>query len=107
MYNNKNIGCVLGGNFGFNRLIMSDLDDFMMENKPTGKSKLDIYASDILTLKQHGYSDKDVIRFLFEKKGLKVGTTTLARFLRASVKPLHHASLKKNLCQIQLNPLRP
>lgn len=62
---------------------MSDLDDFMMENKPTGKSKLDIYASDILTLKQHGYSDKDVIRFLFEKKGLKVGTTTLARFLKS------------------------
>lgn len=86
---------------------MSDLDDFMMENKPTGKSKLDIYASDILTLKQHGYSDKDVIRFLFEKKGLKVGTTTLARFLKSKREAFASREPEKNLCQIQLNPLRP
>ena len=73
---------------------MSDLDDFMVENKPTGKSKLDIYASDILTLKKHGYSDKDVIRFLFEKKGLKVGTTTLSRFLKNNRESLASGELK-------------
>jgi hypothetical protein len=76
---------------------MSDLDDFMVENKPTGKSKLDIYASDILTLKKHGYSNKDVIRFLFEKKGLKVGTTTLARFLKSKRESFVSSELGKKL----------
>lgn len=30
---------------------MSDIDDFMRNRKPTGKSKLDVYTNDILTLK--------------------------------------------------------
>ena len=31
---------------------MSDIDDFMRNRKPTGKSKLDVYTDDILTLKK-------------------------------------------------------
>lgn len=60
---------------------MSDIDDFMQATRPTGKSKLDRYKADILTLKQHGYSNSDVLRFLLEKKNVKAGSATLTRFL--------------------------
>lgn len=60
---------------------MNDLEKFISENKPKGKSRLDAYKEDILTLKKHRYSDKDVQRFLFEKKGIKVSITTLNRFI--------------------------
>lgn len=56
---------------------MSDIDDFMQAIRPTGKSKLDRYKADILTLKQHGYSNSDVLRFLLEKKNVKAGSATL------------------------------
>ena len=47
---------------------MSDIDDFMRNRKPTGKSKLDVYTNDILTLKKYGYSNADVLLYLSEKK---------------------------------------
>ena len=60
---------------------MSDIDDFMRNRKPTGKSKLDVYTNDILTLKKYGYSNADVLLYLSEKKNITVGSATLARFL--------------------------
>ena len=60
---------------------MSDIDDFMKNRKPTGKSKLDIYTDDILTLKKYGYSNADVLLYLSEKKNITVGSATLTRFL--------------------------
>lgn len=48
---------------------MSDVTDFMRENRPSGKiSKLDPYRSEIEELKQNDYSEKDILRFLAEKK---------------------------------------
>ena len=54
-------------------LYMSDIDDFMRNRKPTGKSKLDVYTDDILTLKKYGYSNADVLLYLSEKKNITVG----------------------------------
>ncbi len=63
---------------------MDDIDvhDFMATHKPRGKSpKLDRYTDAIFYLKEHGFSDDDVLLFLSEKKGLVVGKRTLSRFL--------------------------
>ena len=48
---------------------MSNYDDFIAENKPTGKSKLDRFQKEILGLKGLGYSEADILRFLLEKIG--------------------------------------
>ncbi|WP_373700714.1 hypothetical protein [Neisseria dentiae] len=62
---------------------MSDLDDFVKNNTPSGKkSKLDAFAREIFALKKLGYSEKDILRFLSEKKGVSVTQPTLNRFIR-------------------------
>lgn len=60
---------------------MSDLDDFMAQNKPTYRSKLQPYLSDIQTLCEHGYSEPDILRYLSEKKMLVVTRKTLHTFI--------------------------
>lgn len=63
---------------------MSDLDDFVKNNVPSGKkSKLDAFAGEIFTLKNLGYSEKDILKFLLEKKGMTVSQPTLNRFIRS------------------------
>lgn len=63
---------------------MSDLEDFVKNNAPSGKkSKLDAFAGEIFTLKNLGYSEKDILRFLLEKKGMTVSQPTLNRFIRS------------------------
>lgn len=65
---------------------MSDLEDFVKNNAPSGKkSKLDAFAGEIFTLKNLGYSEKDILRFLLEKKGIKVSQPTLNRFIRSHI----------------------
>ena len=65
---------------------MSDLEDFVKNNAPSGKkSKLDAFAGEIFTLKNLGYSEKDILRFLLEKKGIKVRQPTLNRFIRSQI----------------------
>lgn len=60
---------------------MSDLDDFMAQNKPTYRSKLQPYLDDIRVLRQHGYSEPDILRYLLEKKQLSVTRKTLHAFI--------------------------
>ena len=103
---------------------MSDLDDFMSETRPSGKaSKLDPYLVEIDTLKKHAYSEKDILRFLEEKKGLVVTQPTLNRFIKTRIRN-EKVSLKKGpeaentvmnkesnkhetvICQDALNPQR-
>ena len=63
---------------------MSDLDDFVKNNAPSGKkSKLAAFAGEIFTLKDLGYSEKDILRFLLEKKEMAVSQPTLNRFIRS------------------------
>lgn len=65
---------------------MSDLEDFVKNNAPSGKkSKLDAFAGEIFTLKNLGYSEKDILRFLLEKKGIKVSQPTLNRFIHSQI----------------------
>lgn len=66
---------------------MSNYDDFIAENKPTGKSKLDRFQKEILGLKGLGYSEADILRFLLEKEGVSVSRQTLNRFIRQNKKP--------------------
>ncbi len=66
---------------------MSDLDDFMAENKPTFRSKLQPYLSDIQTLWQHGYSEPDILRYLSKKKMLVVTRKTLHAFIVKNIQP--------------------
>jgi hypothetical protein len=66
---------------------MSDVTDFMRENRPSGKiSKLDPYRSEIEELKQNDYSEKDILRFLAEKKGIVVTQPTLNRFIKTRIR---------------------
>lgn len=68
---------------------MTDLADFMSRAVPEGKSsKLRPYADDIATLKNHGYSEAQILQYLSEKKGIKVSRPTLSRFIRAYLKPV-------------------
>ena len=63
---------------------MSDLEDFVKNNAPSGTtSKLDAFAGENFTLKNLGYSEKDILRFLLEKKGMTVSQPTLNRFIRS------------------------
>lgn len=66
-------------------LIMSDLDDFMAQNKPTYRTKLQPYLSDIRTLYEHGYSEPDILRYLSEKKMLAVTRKTLHSFILKNI----------------------
>lgn len=66
---------------------MSDLDDFMAQNKPTYRSKLQPYLSDIQTLCEHGYSEPDILRYLSEKKMLVVTRKTLHTFIVKNIQP--------------------
>lgn len=64
---------------------MSDLDNFMAENKPTYRSKLQPYLDDIRTLWQNGYSEPDILRYLSEKKMLVVTRKTLHSFILKNI----------------------
>ncbi|MDO4641693.1 MAG: hypothetical protein Q4A84_08370 [Neisseria sp.] len=69
---------------------MNDLEEFMAANKPAGKSsKLDRYLTDIRTLKDNGYSEKQIIVYLKEKKGLSVSRPTLNRFVQQYLNTNH------------------
>ncbi|WP_314309642.1 hypothetical protein [Kingella denitrificans] len=70
----------------------TDLKNFIETNRATGKSrKLDRFAEQITTLKDLGFSDSDVLRFLSEKKGVVVSQRTLTRFInRNKTMPKEH-----------------
>ena len=49
------------------------MSDFVKNNAPSGKkSKLDNFVKEILGLKNLGYSEKDILRFLHKKRGITV-----------------------------------
>ena len=60
----------------------TDLKDFIEANRATGKSrKLDRFSEQIKTLKDLGFGDGNVLRFLSKKKGVVVSQRTLTRFI--------------------------
>lgn len=74
----------------------TDLKNFIETNRATGKSrKLDRFAEQITILKDLGFSDSDVLRFLSEKKGVVVSQRTLTRFInRNKTMPKEHPAGK-------------
>ncbi len=62
---------------------MDDLERFMIENKPSGRmSKLDMYKEEIFILKDKGYAEKDIVKFLSEFRSVEVSQPALNRFIR-------------------------
>ncbi len=65
---------------------MSDVDQFMKNNRPSGKkTKLEPFLQEIATLKNNGYSEQDILRFLAEMKNLKTSQQSLNRFIRTRI----------------------
>ena len=67
---------------------MQDVDDFLRECKPakTGKqSVLMPYLDEILELKNRGYSERVVLDFLLQKKGVTISQQSLNRFIRSQI----------------------
>ena len=67
---------------------MQDLDDFLREREPakTGKQSVLLrYVAEILELKNRGYSERVILDFLLEKKGITISQQTLNRFIRSQM----------------------
>ncbi|HFC6386984.1 TPA: hypothetical protein ACFNMI_000025 [Neisseria bacilliformis] len=59
------------------------VDEFMAQKKAAAKSsRLDPWTDDILTLKDNGYTQKQILEFL-EANGIKVSQMTLSVFIRS------------------------
>ncbi len=59
------------------------VDEFMAQRKAAAKSsRLDPWADDIFTLKDNGYTQKQILEFL-EANGIKVSQMTLSVFIRS------------------------
>lgn len=59
---------------------MISLEEFMVSEKPKRHSKLEPFKNDILTLKQNGYSDLSIVKYL-ELNGLTVSQRTVNQFV--------------------------
>lgn len=77
---------------------MSDLDDFIKEHnlKPekSKKSVLAPYQDEIFKMKEMGFTEKIILQFLKEKKGISVSQQTLNWFIRSrknDTKPISSA----------------
>lgn len=65
---------------------MYELERFIAENKPSGRtSKLDAYKEEIFILKDKGYSEKDILKFLAECRGVEVSQPALNRFIKSKM----------------------
>ena len=67
---------------------MQDVDDFLRECKPakTGKQSILMpYLAEILELKNRGYSERVVLDFLLQKKGITISQQSLNRFIRSQI----------------------
>lgn len=66
---------------------MSDLDDFIREHnlmpEKSRKSALTPYADEIFKMKEMGFTEKIILQFLKEKKGISVSQQTLNWFIRS------------------------
>ena len=62
------------------------VEEFITEQEEKGRrSKLEPFKTDILLLKQKGFSQKQIQQFLMEN-GLKVGLTTINWFIKTRSK---------------------
>lgn len=69
---------------------MNDIEIFLAKHQLADKQKktsvLEPYQAEILELKEQGYSDKIIVRFLEEMKGVKVSQQWLNRYIRSCKK---------------------
>lgn len=59
---------------------MTSLEEFMATEKPKRCSKLEPFKDDILTLKQNGYSELSIVKYL-GSNGLTVSQRTVNQFI--------------------------
>lgn len=62
---------------------MISLEDFMASEKPKRKSKLDPFKKDILTLKNEGYSEASIVKYL-AMNGVSVTQRAVNKFIHAN-----------------------
>ncbi len=59
----------------------------MKNNKPDGRtSKLEPFIQEIKVLKKNGYTEKTILKFLAEVKGVVVSQPALNKFIRNNLK---------------------
>lgn len=79
---------------------MSDLEDFIREhNLRPGKSKKSVlqpYADEIFKMKEMGFTEKIILQFLKEKKGIVVSQQTLNWFIRSKASERAGKSIPEN-----------
>ena len=87
------------------------MSDFVKNNAPSGKkSKLDNFVKEILGLKNLGYSEKDILRFLHKKRGITVSQPTLNRFVRSragKTSTLDETGIESSIIPYRLRVGRP
>lgn len=77
---------------------MNDIETFLAKHQLADKQKktsvLEPYQAEILELKEKGYSDKIIVRFLEEMKGVKVSQQWLNRYIRSCRKQAENSGLR-------------
>ncbi len=61
-----------------------DLTQFISHNKPSARvSRLEPFKDEIFYLKDNGYSEKDILKFLADFKNISVSQPSLNWFIRS------------------------
>lgn len=61
-----------------------DLTKFINDNKPSARvSRLEPFKEEIFYLKDNGYSEKDILKFLADFKSISVSQPSLNWFIRS------------------------
>ncbi|MBP6115499.1 MAG: hypothetical protein KBC57_05690 [Neisseriaceae bacterium] len=64
--------------------IDNDLSQFLSCHKPSARiSKLEPFKNEIFYLKENGYSEKDILKFLADFKQISVSQPSLNWFIRS------------------------
>lgn len=80
------------------------VEEFITEQEEKGRrSKLEPFKTDILLLKQKGFSQKQIQQFLMEN-GLKVGLTTINWFIKTRSKSETVHKPENNKVEVQKAP---
>lgn len=86
---------------------MGDLEEFMKNNKPDGRaSKLEPFKQEIMVLKQKGYTEKTILKFLAEVKKVTVSQPALNKFIRNHVQNIEIAAEVKPIDRLPSKPVK-
>ncbi|PSJ81197.1 hypothetical protein [Neisseria iguanae] len=86
---------------------MNDIETFLTKHQLADKQKktsvLEPYQAEILELKEKGYSDKIIVRFLEEMKGVKISQQWLNRYIRSCRKQAENSKPRTEPAVVKLH----